>query len=75
MGDVPASSDTEYWEPIALELLAVLERGPMSLRAVKSAMFRKGYRVGTTINGLSYLAMQGRAAFDRDAKEWQACKS
>lgn len=76
VGEIPASGDAEFWEPKALELLALLEqRGPLSLRAIKSAMTRSGQKVGLTLNVLAYLSITGRADYCREKKQWYALKS
>ncbi len=76
VGDIPARGDTEFWEPRALDLLAILvERGPLSLRAIKDAMTRKGYKIGITVNLLSFLCLTHRVRYSREEKAWLVIKS
>ncbi len=68
----PSTSEHEYWEPLALILIEVLKEkgGSMSLRAVKTAMRFKGYKVHITVNLLSYLDLTKRASYNREKEVW-----
>ena len=71
--EIPPSSEKEFWEPKALELLSLLEEhGPLSLREIKRRMIRKGYKVGVIINTLSYLDISGRSTYSRELKKYLA---
>jgi len=71
--DTPPTSDSEFWEPGALELIGLLKEkgGAMSLRAVKTAMRFKGYKIHVTVNLLSYLDLSGRVKYSREEKVWR----
>lgn len=73
---MPPTSEHEYWEPGALELIAIMKEkgGSMSLRAVKTAMRFRKYKVSIAVNILSYLDLTKRAEYDRETKMWYLTK-
>ena len=76
MGEVPPRGDEEFWEPRALVLLGLLEsRGPLALKVIKVLMSRKGFKVGITVNLLSFLCLTHRVQYLKEEKLWEAIKS